>query len=132
MLAMSEPALSRHLEELGRILGEPPAAAVADAALPARMQLEREAERRRLLIEVEAALHIGWLLQDEFSDAAAHADSESMLLARMTPYEREQYEVRKENARRRQEFRRKRPEIFSLEAARRQARLAAGHIRRSD
>ena len=127
---MSEQDLHRHLAELERIRGVP-TSAIAGAALPESSTLEGEADRRQLMIEAEAALHIGWLLQEEFSGASAHADSESELLARMTPYEREQYEVRKENARRRQEVRRKKPEIFSLDAARRQAKLAARNAHRS-
>lgn len=125
MLALSEQALRRHLEDLDRIRSEPWSAG-AGAALPRRSTRESEADDRQLMKEVEAALHIGWLLQEEFSGASAHADTESMLLAKMTPFERGQYEVRKDNARRRQEFRRKKPEIYSLDASRR--RTTVSHL----
>jgi hypothetical protein len=123
MLAMSEQALRRHLEDLVRIRSEP-LSAVTGPAVPGRSTRESEADYRQLMNEVEAALHIGWLLQEEFSGAWAHADTESMLLAKMTPFERGQYEVRKDNARRRQEFRRKNPEIYSLDASRRQTTVS--------
>ncbi len=119
MPAMSEQALLRHLQDLEWICNQPCSALAGD-------------DHSQLMNEVAAALHIGWLLQEEFSGAGAHTDTESLLLAKMTPYEREQYEVRKENARRRQEFRRKKPEIFSLDAARRQARLGPRHARRTN
>jgi len=128
MLAMSEQALRGHLEDL-EWLCKAPWSAVAGAASPDHSTRESGAEQRQLMNEVAAALHIGWLLQEGFPGAGAHADSESALLAEMTPYEREQYEVRKDNARRRQEFRRKKPEVFSLDAARRRAKLLSRHTR---
>jgi hypothetical protein len=124
MLAMSEQALREHLADLEWI-ATGPWSAVAGAALPERLAQESGVDHRQLMNEVAAALHIGWLLQEGFAGAGSHADTESALLARMTPYEREQYEVRKENARRRQDVRRKKPEIFSLDAARRRAMLTS-------
>jgi len=124
MLAMSEQALREHLEDLEWI-GRGPLSAVASAAAPHGSARESGADHAQLMNEVAAALHIGWLLQEGFSGAGSHAGTEAALLAQMTPYEREQYVVRKENARRRQEFRRKKPEVFSLDAARRRAMLTS-------
>ncbi len=129
MLAMSGEALREHLEDL-EWLCKGPWTSVAGTALPEPSAREAVAEHRQMMNEVAAALHIGWLLQEGFPGAGAHADTESVLLAEMTPYERDQYEVRKENARRRQEFRRKKPEVFSLDAARRRAKLLSRHTRR--
>jgi len=122
MLAMPEQALRRHLTGLERMHAALREAAI-DPLVAGQSRRKTDAEESQLINEIDAALHIGWLLQEEFSETWAHADSEALLLARMTPYERGQYEVRKDNARRRQEFRRKKPEIYSLDAARRRATL---------
>jgi hypothetical protein len=112
MLVMSEQDLAKHLDDLDRIRQAPwGAVTVADSSERQRRELENQ--YRRLRNELEAAVHIGWLLQEQFPGVWAHADTEAMLLERMTPYECAQYEVRKENARRRQEFRRRKPGVFN-------------------
>jgi hypothetical protein len=114
LLSMSEHALHRHLDDLDRIRSDE----WIEEALPApespgRWAREFESEYRQLTNDIDVALHIGRLLQEDFSGELAEADAEAVLLAKMTAFERGQFEVRKDNARKRQESRRRRPELFT-------------------